>query len=96
LFAVYGAAVDGSSGRPEVASGFSLQTVSGREVLAGDPATIRPDASGRLVRLMGIPLEGLAPGDYTLVLSFEDRVAGARHERRERFQVAGESVTPAS
>ena len=90
LFAVYGAA-PGGAGHPEVASGFSLQSAGGREALHGDAAPMRPDSSGNLVRLTGIPLDGLAAGDYTLVLSFEDRVAGVRQERRERLKLTAEA-----
>jgi VWFA-related protein len=87
MFAVYGAATDAGSGRADVASGFSLQMADGRQILRGDEATIRPDSRGNLVRLMGVPLDGLVPGDYALVLSFQDRVAGVRHSQREVFSV---------
>jgi VWFA-related protein len=87
LFRVYGAAVDGGVGEPDVVAGFSFRTATGQEIFRADPAAIRPDATGQLVRLLGIPLEGLAPGHYQLLLSFEDRVTGARYERRETLTV---------
>jgi VWFA-related protein len=88
FFSVYGS--------DDVAGGFSLQTASGREVFAGPTAPIRPDENGRLLRLMGLPLEGLSPGDYDLVLQFEDRSTGNRYERREPFRIATRRSTPRS
>ena len=88
FFSVYGAT--------DVAGGFSLQTASGREVFGGPTAPIRPDQNGRLLRLMGLPLDDLNPGDYTLVLRFEDRGTGTLYERREPFRIAMGAVTPSS
>jgi hypothetical protein len=87
LFAVYGT--------EQVAAGFSLQTAGGREVFRGDPAPIRPDSKGQLVRLMGLPLEGLEAGEYSLVLEFQDQGTGTRYERREPFRIVG-ATPPAS
>jgi VWFA-related protein len=88
FFSVYGS--------EDVSAGFSLQTASGREIYGGPEAPIRPDKNGRLLRLMGLPLEGLTPGDYALVLQFEDRSSGTRYERREPFRIAPGAVTPSS
>ena len=42
----------------------------------GPPALIRPTPEGRLARLGGIPLKGVPPGRYELVLSLHDDVSG--------------------
>jgi VWFA-related protein len=82
-FSVHGAARDEHTRLPEVFAGFSLQDASGREVSGGDPAVIRPDGNGGLARVIGISLEGLPPGEYSLLLTFEDKIAGKSYEYRE-------------
>jgi hypothetical protein len=88
FFSVYGST--------NVAAGFSLETVTGQEVFGGPWAPIRPDKNGRLLRLMGLPLDDLTPGEYALVLRFEDRATGTRYERREPFRISIGAVTPSS
>jgi hypothetical protein len=56
----------------------------------GEPTPIAPDARGRLVRPIGIGVDGWREGDYELVLSVRDEVTGARVERREPFAL----ITP--
>lgn len=89
-FSVHGAAANEGSHLPEVVAGFALQDANGREIFRGDPAAIQPDADGSLARLIGVPLKGLAPGDYSLLLTFEDKVAGQHYERREPLTIAAD------
>jgi hypothetical protein len=48
---------------------------------------IRATAQGRLARLGIVPLEGMPPGRYELVLDLHDEVAGRDLEVREPFTV---------
>jgi len=46
-------------------------------------------AGGPIVRLLGLPLHGLAEGDYELVLHALDRTTGSEVERVESFRLEG-------
>jgi VWFA-related protein len=89
-FEVLGAQADPEHKAPRVNAGVELRTAQGEVVRKGEPTPITPDARGRLVRLIGIGVDGLAEGDYELALSVRDEVTGARIERREPFAL----VTP--
>jgi hypothetical protein len=52
------------------------------------PSRIEPTSLGALGRLLEIPLAGVAPGDYELVLGARDDVTGESRERVEPFSVA--------
>jgi VWFA-related protein len=86
-FAVYGAATRENGGGGEVVAGFVLQDAGGREIFRGEPAAIQPDSSGGLTRIIGLPLNGLAPGEYSLLLTIEDRVSAKRYERSEPLTI---------
>jgi hypothetical protein len=87
-FEVFGAAAD-PQGKPNVSAGLSLWS-AGRRVREAAPSPIAPSPDGRVVRLVGMDLKGLAPGPYELVLEVHDDVSGRRLFRREAL-----SVTPA-
>lgn len=87
-YLVFGAARDPDTGQPRVAAGHSLQTTGGREILREDPDVLAPDPAGPLTRVIDIPLDGLAPGDYTLILNLEDQVSGIRDQRQEPLTIA--------
>jgi len=86
-FEVYGSANDPASGLPRVSSGFTLQASDGRVLSQGQPAIIRPTPEGRLARIGGIPLKGMAPGRYELVLDVRDEVSGRSLVVREPFSI---------
>jgi hypothetical protein len=86
-FEVFGAAKTGSS-PPRVLAGLELRTGEGRLVQQVPPTLIAPDADGRVVRLLGLPLDGLEEGAYELVLDVRDEGSGVRLERREAFRLA--------
>ena len=48
---------------------------------------IEPTADRRLAQMLTVPLRGLKPGDYDLVLRLEDGVAGRTQELREPFSL---------
>ena len=92
-FEVLGASRDSATGERRVAAGLELRNADGHIVNKVDPSLISPDADGRIVRLMGMPLEGMAEGSYDLVLQIQDQVANSHFEDRERFNLS-RSVTP--
>lgn len=88
-FDVFGA-TKGSDGIPRVRSGHSLLRRSdGTLVGRTPPNPITPTSIGAMVRMVQIPLSGLDPGDYELVISVEDELTGDVRELRESFAVAG-------
>jgi hypothetical protein len=87
-FEVYGAAKEKGSGMPRVTAGYVIRRNDGTVVTRVDPTPIQPTSLGRLMRLVGTKLEGSPPGDYEMVLSFKDEVAGKTLEVREPFSVA--------
>jgi VWFA-related protein len=95
-FEVYGSAADPASGLPRVTSGFSLRTGGGTVVTQGPSAPIRPTPEGRLARIGVIPLEGLRPGRYELVLDLRDEVAGRTMEVREAFSIEPPAIASVS
>jgi VWFA-related protein len=88
-FEVFGAARDAATGLPRVTAGLEVRTAQGQVVRRADPTAITPDQDGRVVRLLGMPLAGMAEGSYDLVLQIQDLVDGAKIERSERFSLSG-------
>jgi VWFA-related protein len=86
-FEVFGAAGQ-AGGVPRVAAGLAVRDGAGRVVFQAPLTPIAPDADGRVVRLVGLPLEGLAHGSYELDLDVQDEESGAWIERREPFVLA--------
>lgn len=86
-FEVFGAARPGNAS-PRVAAGLALRAGDGRIVLEAPPTPITPDRDGGLVRLLGLPLDGLAEGAYELRLDVLDETSGAHLERREPFTLS--------
>jgi VWFA-related protein len=88
-FEVFGASRDQTTGLPRVAAGLEVRAADGRVVRRADPTPITTDENGRVVRLLGMPLAGMADGPYDLVLQVQDLVKGTRIERTERFFLSG-------
>jgi hypothetical protein len=61
-FEVFGAARPPGGGTPQVSAGVALWTSDGRLVFDQEPTPIAADRDGRVVRLVGMPLEGVAEG----------------------------------
>jgi VWFA-related protein len=87
-FEVFGAARDPSEGVPRVTSGLAVRSADGETVRQAPPTRIAGDRDGRIVRLVGLDLAGLAAGDYELVLDVHDDAGGAKIERHEPFTIA--------
>jgi hypothetical protein len=73
-----------------VSAGLTIATHDGRLVRQAPPTPIAVNPDGRLVRLLGLGLDGLEEGPYDLVLEVRDEVSGAHVARREPFRLARE------
>jgi VWFA-related protein len=87
-FEVYGAAKEKGSGMPRVTAGYEIRRTDGTVVTHVDPTPIQPTSLGRLMRLVGTRLDDSPPGDYEMVLSLKDEIAGKTIELKEPFSVA--------
>jgi hypothetical protein len=87
-FEVYGAKKDKASGMPRVTAGYQVKAIgSDTPLTLVAPTPITPTSLGRVSRIVGTPLLGVAPGEYELVLSLRDELAGKSVELREPFTV---------
>jgi VWFA-related protein len=76
-------------GAPQVEASYVLRRAGGTVVDRSAPSLISAVAGGPIVRLLGLPLGGLADGDYELVLRAFDRTTGSGVERVESFRLEG-------
>jgi VWFA-related protein len=97
VFQVFGARVVGSG--PAIFGSYLVRGADGSTLQEGPFTPITASPEGRLVRLLGLPLEGLGPGAYELVVRVEDRTSGRVVERTEPFRLhrpdgVPQTVTP--
>jgi hypothetical protein len=76
-------------GVAQVRGGYMLFRSTGEMVSQEAPSPISTDGS-RVVRRLALPLDGLAPGAYDLVLTVEDHLANRTLTTRERFEVVSQ------
>jgi hypothetical protein len=74
-------------GVPEVEASYLLRHAGGTVVDWTAPSLVSAVPGGPIVRLLGLPLNGLAEGDYELVLRALDRTTGSEVERVESFRL---------
>ncbi len=86
-FDVFGMAKDKDRGMPRVRSGHLLRRMDGTVISRSQPTWIEPTSLGAVARMLQIPLERAGPGDYELVLSVEDTLAGRSCEVVEPFRL---------
>lgn len=91
-FEVYGAAKDPKTGMPRVSAGYVIRSKEGSVVREVSPSVITPTSLGKLSRLVGAGLEGASPGEYELVLSLTDEIAGKSLEVREPFTLQAKAT----
>jgi hypothetical protein len=72
---------------PAVSAGYIIRRREGGVITQSPPTLINPTSLGKLSRMIGAPLQG-GPGDYELVMTFKDTIAGKTLEVREPFTVA--------
>ena len=78
VFGARGSAVEAS---------FELRRRNGDRVREGASSPIAASPDGRLVRLLALSVEGMAAGDYELVLRVEDKATGETRERVEPLRI---------
>ena len=83
-FQVFGA---GAGAAPHIEATYALRRRTGEVVRQGSPSLIAPGPDGRLVRLLGLPLDGMAEGDYELLLTIEDKATGEKRYRVESLRL---------
>jgi hypothetical protein len=91
-FDVYDAATDPATrGLPRVSAAYEIRRRDGVVLARARPSIIVPTSLGQLSRVSGIPLQGASPGDYELVLTVADEIAGKDLVVKESFRLtAGE------
>jgi VWFA-related protein len=80
-------AVRGEDGLPKVSAGHALRTAGGALLGRVAETLIEPTSLGALVRLIQVPLAGLAPGEYELLLDVKDELSGESRRLIEPFEV---------
>ena len=68
--------------------GYLVRGSDGSVFTGTNPSVIRPTSIGKLSRMVGFSLENAAPGDYDIVMSFKDELAGKTLELHEPFTVS--------
>jgi VWFA-related protein len=86
-YQVLGAGKDRADGTPKVEGAYLLRRADGEVVRRGTPSVIAAAPDGPIVRMMQLSLEGMAAGDYELVLRVVDLTNGYAVERAEAFRV---------
>jgi hypothetical protein len=74
---------------PRVSGGHVLRRAGGGVVSRANPTTIAPTSIGGVSRLLQIPTDALAPGEYELVLTVRDELSGRPVETVEPFTLVG-------
>jgi VWFA-related protein len=90
-YEVLGAARDPDRGVPRVLAGLELWASGNRLMRKVEPTPIGADLDARVVRQVGIALDGMPEGSYDLVLDVRDEVTGARLKQREPFVLAADA-----
>ena len=89
-YSVYGAAKEETGSlMPRVTAGYEIRRTDGAVFKRSAPTPINPTSVGALLRLNGIALRGAVPGEYELVLTVKDELAGQSVEVREPFEIVG-------
>jgi VWFA-related protein len=81
-YEVFGAKPSGAAG---VRGGYSLLRSDGSLIRGGPPTPIAPGSGGRLVRMLGLSLDGLPEGSYELEIHVEGAPGVPPLEAREPF-----------
>ena len=91
MYEVFGMTDGQGHATAKVEGGYALRTVSGREVSAARPTPIDLALEGRVIRMLAIPLDGLATGDYQLVIDVVDQASGRTLQAEEFFSLRRET-----
>jgi VWFA-related protein len=94
-FEVYEAMLHAPSGRPRVKLTYGVERAGGPEPKLHSQR-IFADREGLLSQRIKIPLRGIPPGDYAVLLTVTDEVAGESVHWREPFVVEAPDATGAA
>ena len=86
-FEVYGAKPDDKSGMPRVVQGYLVRRADGSILTSMEPSVINPTSLGKVTRLFGFRLTDAPLGDYEMLMTIRDDLAGQSMEIREPFSV---------
>ncbi len=86
-FEVYGAKPDEKSGMPKVVQGYLVRRADGSLLTSMEPSVINPTSLGKVTRLFGFRLTDAPPGDYEILMTIRDELAGQSMEILEPFTV---------
>jgi VWFA-related protein len=86
VFDVFGAARD-AQGRPRVSVAYVVRRVGGASLVESEPRPLHPAPDGSLSPRLVVSLAGAEAGDYEILLTVSDDVAGTKMERRDAFTV---------
>ena len=75
-----------------VMGGYTLQALDGAVVRQGPPTMIAVGLGGEVSRTFKLPLEGLAPGEYQLVIDVTDNATSRSLVAHERFSVEDQAT----
>ncbi|HXB57663.1 MAG TPA: VWA domain-containing protein [Vicinamibacteria bacterium] len=84
-FEVLGAAKDPATGQSRIETRFVLEDQTGHPLAAPPASALVPSPEGRLQQVIALPQ--LPGGQYALVITVDDRVAGNSQEVRRGFSV---------
>jgi VWFA-related protein len=95
-FEVYGAKPDEKSGMPRVVQGYLVRRSDGSIFTSMEPSVINPTSLGKVTRLFGFRLTDAPPGDYEILMTIRDDLAGQSMEFVEPFTVGPPLAVTAS
>jgi VWFA-related protein len=80
--------VFGASRAGQVEAWVELRRRDGEVIRRSVASSIAPASDGRLVRLVALPLDGVAEGEYDVVVRIEDRTTAGKSERIEPLRIS--------
>jgi len=86
-YQVYGAKKDEQTNMPSVTASYVVRRRDGTLVKSAEATRVTPTSLGALLRLLGLDMSAAEPGEYDLVLSVRDVLAGTAVELVEAFEV---------
>jgi hypothetical protein len=95
-FEVYGAKADDKSGMPRVVQGYLVRRADGGVFTSMEPSMIQPTSLGKVTRMFGFRLTDAPPGDYEILMTIRDDLAGQSLEITEPFTVGPPLSTTAT
>lgn len=92
-FEVYGAAPDPASGAPRVSTGYVVRRPDGTTLSQAAPHVLVPGPQRQISQMLSLDLHGATAGDYELVLTVRDDVAGKTVEVTDPFTVTAATAS---